>query len=42
MISDGQDGAYYAWADGRQVNVAYGAYAQHVNTSVFLSGKNRV
>ncbi len=30
MITDGSEGAYYTWGDGRKVNVAYGQYAQHI------------
>ncbi|MEP6467795.1 MAG: T9SS type A sorting domain-containing protein [Parafilimonas sp.] len=41
MISDGKDGAYYAWADGRKVNVAYGAYAQHVSAAGVLKWKRQ-
>jgi hypothetical protein len=31
ILSDGADGAYYVWLDGRKINVAYGVFAQHVN-----------
>ncbi len=31
ILSDGNDGVYYLWADGRKGNAIYGAYAQHVN-----------
>ena len=31
LMSDGAEGAYCLWNDGRKVNVAYGVYAQHVN-----------
>lgn len=31
IMSDGEEGAYCLWQDGRKVFVAYGIYAQHIN-----------
>ncbi len=31
LMSDGGEGAYCLWVDGRKVGVAYGVYAQHIN-----------
>ncbi len=31
LMSDGGEGAYCLWQDGRKVGVTYGVYAQHIN-----------
>lgn len=42
VISDGQDGAYYSWADGRNVHVAaYGAFAQQVTAAGAIKWGNQ-
>jgi hypothetical protein len=33
ILSDGNDGAYYVWLDGRKVNIATGIFAQHINSA---------
>ena len=33
ILSDGNDGAYYVWLDARELGIATGIFAQHINSA---------